>query len=92
MSAAAATSLVKLRGQPCRPLSEREEQITALFATGKGPQQIADILHLSVNTVNTHRVNAMRKLQIRTTIHLVHYALAHGLVQNKFQSGGFYGS
>lgn len=82
----------KLRGTPPAQLSAREEQITAMFAEGKGPRQIADILRLTVNTVNTHRMNVMRKLGVHTTIHLVHYALAKGLVGNKFQSEGFYGS
>ncbi len=61
-------------------LTPREKEVVKLIALGKTSREIAQILGLSVKTVNTHRNNIMRKLELRNTAGLVRYALFSGLV------------
>ncbi len=63
-----------------RQLTPREKEVVKLIALGKTSREIAQILGLSVKTVNTHRNNIMRKLEIKNTAGLVRYALFSGLV------------
>jgi len=51
--------------------SDREFEIIKLIASGQGSEQIADKLSLSVNTVNTHRRNILKKTKKSTTQDLV---------------------
>ncbi|HTX18081.1 MAG TPA: response regulator transcription factor [Bacteroidota bacterium] len=61
------------------PLTVRETEILQLVAEGKSHQQIADLLFISVRTVDTHRNNIMKKLNLHDTASLVTYALKHGI-------------
>ena len=61
------------------PLTVRETEILQLVAEGKSHQQIADLLYISVRTVDTHRNNIMKKLNLHDTASLVTYALKHGI-------------
>jgi len=61
-------------------LTTREREIFQLIADGNTNNEIADRLSISVRTVETHRANLMRKLNLRTHAHLVAYALRRGLV------------
>jgi DNA-binding CsgD family transcriptional regulator len=51
--------------------SDREFDIIKLIATGLGSEQIADRLSMSVNTVNTHRRNILKKTKKSSTHKLV---------------------
>jgi DNA-binding CsgD family transcriptional regulator len=51
-----------------------------LLASGKTYQEIADILFISVKTVDFHRANLMRKLNLSNRSELVHFAIKHGLI------------
>jgi DNA-binding NarL/FixJ family response regulator len=62
-------------------LSERERQVLRLVALGHTNQQIADMLYLSVKTVETYRARAMDKLELRSRAALVRYALQRGLLK-----------
>jgi DNA-binding NarL/FixJ family response regulator len=62
------------------PLSPRERQVVQLVAEGKSTKQIAELLHISVKTVEFHRGRVMDKLDIHDTAGLVRYAIRHGLV------------
>ncbi len=62
------------------PLSPRERQVVQLVAEGKSSKQIAELLHISVKTVEFHRGRVMDKLDIHDTAGLVRYAIRHGLV------------
>jgi DNA-binding NarL/FixJ family response regulator len=79
------------RPLPVGKLSPRETEIAALIALGRCSKEIAVSLNLAVETVETHRHNIHVKLGIKSQIFVAHYALAHGLVPNRFQSE-FYGS
>lgn len=56
-------------------LTPREKEVIKLIADGKSSREIADLLFISVRTVERHRANIMDKLQIRKTADLVKYAI-----------------
>ena len=60
-------------------LSERERETLRLVAEGNSSKEIAADLGISVRTVETHRFNIMRKLDIHSTPGLIKYALREGL-------------
>jgi DNA-binding NarL/FixJ family response regulator len=62
------------------PLTKREIEILKLIASGYSNQEIANILYISYNTVDTHRKNIMHKLAIKNTAGLVRYAIEKGLI------------
>jgi DNA-binding NarL/FixJ family response regulator len=55
-------------------LSKREKEIVALISKGLTSQEIADTINLSVLTINTHRRNILRKLNLKNTAMMVQYA------------------
>ncbi len=61
-------------------LSLREKEILQLLVAGKSNRDIADTLHLSVSTVETHRSNIFQKLHVRSLPELILYAVRKGLV------------
>jgi DNA-binding NarL/FixJ family response regulator len=56
-------------------LSDRELQIFELIGRGKSTRSIAEQLHLSVHTIETHRENIRAKLNVRNGTELVRYAV-----------------
>ena len=75
-------------GQPESPrapaspalLSPRQREVLQLIAEGRATREIAERLHLSVKTVETHRAEIMRRLDIRDIAGLTRFALRHGMV------------
>jgi DNA-binding NarL/FixJ family response regulator len=63
-------------------LSERESEVLRLIALGYSNKEIATSLSLSVKTIEVHKANAMRKLNITSRIDLVRYAIFQGWLQN----------
>jgi len=63
-------------------LTLRERQILKLIAEGKSNQKIAELLCLSVRTVEHHRANLMHKLKARSVADLVKYAMQEGYITN----------
>ncbi len=61
------------------PLSIREREILKLISEGEPNKEIADILHISKRTVETHRAKIMRKLNLKNTAELVRYAIEKGI-------------
>ena len=61
-------------------LTPRELDIVRLVAEGKSTHHIAEILHISAKTADTHRANIMRKLKFHSTTELVLYAIKNNLV------------
>ncbi len=68
----------------CEPtnLSSREFEVLELITKGMTTAQIADELHLSVHTINSHRKNILKKLNLSSPAELIVYALETGLVRN----------
>lgn len=62
-------------------LTFRERQILKLIAEGWASNKIAEHLHISTRTVETHRTNIMQKLRLHKVADLVKYAIRRGLVQ-----------
>jgi len=60
-------------------LSPREREVLQLIAEGKTSALIAESLHISVKTVETHRQQIMVKLKIRSVAELTKYAIREGL-------------
>jgi two-component system, NarL family, response regulator NreC len=56
-------------------LTERERQVLQLLAEGRTNKEVATSLDLGVSTVETHRMNLMKKLGLRNTAELVLYAV-----------------
>ncbi|MCC9066137.1 response regulator [Flavobacterium piscisymbiosum] len=61
-------------------LSAREIEIVTLISLEYSGKEISEQLFISMNTVETHRKNIMKKLQIKNTIGLVKYALKNNLI------------
>lgn len=62
-------------------LTHREREVVQQISEGKINKQIAELLHISVKTVETHRASAMQKLNLRTTADLVRYAIRNYIIQ-----------
>jgi len=61
-------------------LSEREREIFQLIAEGRSNKEIADLINLSVSTVETHRAHIMEKLDVHNTAEIVLYAVRKGVI------------
>jgi DNA-binding NarL/FixJ family response regulator len=66
--------------QDANALSRRETQIATLLAEGKSAPDIAAELHIAPSTVDVHRRNLMRKLDLHNVVELTRYAIRTGLV------------
>lgn len=61
-------------------LTSRQREILQLIAEGRTTKEIADLLYVSVKTVETHRLQLMKRLNIHDVAGLVRYAIRMGLV------------
>jgi RNA polymerase sigma factor (sigma-70 family) len=61
-------------------LTPREREILQLIAEGKSNKEIANMLHLSLYTVETHRSNILSKLNLHTVPDLILYAVRKGII------------
>ncbi|MFK7899354.1 MAG: response regulator [Cyclobacteriaceae bacterium] len=61
-------------------LSRREREILALIVNGLNSKEIAEKLGLSVRTVEVHRFNMMKKLEVKNAVELVKVAMKENLV------------
>ena len=61
-------------------LTPREREVLQLVAEGKSNKDIANLLNLSVYTVETHRSNIMEKLNLRGIPELILYAVRRGII------------
>ncbi|HEY8915602.1 MAG TPA: response regulator transcription factor [Chitinophaga sp.] len=62
------------------PLTRREKEILKLIAEEHSNQEIADMLFISLRTVETHRLNLTQKLAVKNTAGLVKEAIRRGLL------------
>ena len=60
-------------------LTAREQEVVRMLADGLTVRELASELGLSVKTVEAHKLNLMRKLDIHNRVNLVRYAVQHGL-------------
>jgi DNA-binding NarL/FixJ family response regulator len=66
---------------PAKAITDREEEILKLVAEGHTSQQIADMLVISVKTVERHRANLLQKLGLKDRLELTRYAIRVGLIE-----------
>ena len=64
---------------PFEVLSPREREVLQLLAEGRSTKEVAAYLHVSVKTVETHRLHIMRKLDMHSMAELTKYAIREGL-------------
>lgn len=67
-----------LSAETADSLTDREEQVLRLIAWGYSNKEIAAKLDISVKTAETHKSNLMKKLNLRSRIDIVRYALLKG--------------
>ena len=77
----ASTSLKPRTADGREPLTSREQTILLRLARGASNREVAEELGISVRTVETHRKNIKRKLDISSTAGLTRYAMEHGVLQ-----------
>lgn len=63
------------------PLSPREREILQLIAEGKTSREIAEILSLSIKTVQSHRTSLMQKLDLHDRGDLIKYAIQKKIIE-----------
>lgn len=66
---------------PHEQLSNREQEIMIMLASGRKVKEIAADLKLSISTVFTYRVRIFEKLKIKSNVELTHYAITNKLVE-----------
>ena len=88
LSPRAVDSMLDDRGQPLQRgrtkydlLTDREREVLKLLADGLSVKEVASRLGRSAKTVDVHKYNLMRKLDVHDRAGLVKYAIAHRLVQ-----------
>jgi two-component system response regulator NreC len=64
-----------------KQLSPRELEVFKLFAGGLSNRHIAEKLFISVRTVETHKNNIMKKIELKTTVDLVKFAIKNNIIQ-----------
>lgn len=65
---------------PVEQLTPREIDVLRLIVQGYTNRQVAEALHLSVRTVESHRSNLTSKLRLRSRLELIRYAQEHGVL------------
>ena len=78
------SELLRAHSAPPRPmdtLTEREREVLRLVAAGLSTKEIASQLDISTRTVETHRANLMRKLNLKSVALLTQFAIREGMVQ-----------
>ena len=71
--------LFSTNNSPRTELGGREREVLQLLAEGKTSKQIAKHMQISTNTVEAHRRNIMKKLNLHSIAELTKYAVRHGL-------------
>lgn len=62
-------------------LTPREREILQMLAEGKTNKEVANVLHLSVHTVDAHRGNILQKLNLHGVPEMILYAVRKGIIQ-----------
>lgn len=65
-------------------LSAREREIFDLLVDGVSVSEVANVLNISIKTVSTHKARIQKKLQVASTVEMVHYAIRHHLANGQY--------
>ena len=74
-------TMMNLGNTKTTDLTDRELQVFAGYARGKDVSEIADMLHISPRTVETHKRNIMRKLGVKNSFQLLKAAIREGIIE-----------
>jgi two-component system, NarL family, response regulator NreC len=66
---------------PYMGLTEREREILVHVARGRSTREIAEMLHISPNTVDVHRARLMQKLELHNVAEITSFAVRRGLLE-----------
>ena len=77
-----------LPSSPVEELSDRELEVFSLIGQGHGTRPIAEKLHLSVKTIESHRAHIKEKLNLHNATELVHHAIQWVQSERALGSGG----
>ncbi len=69
--------------EPYESLTDREREVLYFIAAGYTNRGIAEVLHLSVNTIHNHRTSIMDKLGLHNRMELLKYAIRKGLISEE---------
>ena len=64
-------------------LTTREKEILKLIAEGTASKEIAELLFISIHTVNNHRANIIKKLNMKKPADLTRYAMKEGYISDR---------
>jgi DNA-binding NarL/FixJ family response regulator len=81
VSEALLDSFLKRPGHAQFALTPRERGVVQLIAEGHSNKQIANVLNISLKTVETHRAAVMRKLNLSSSASLVRYAIRNKIIE-----------
>ena len=65
---------------PCETLTNREIEVLKLVAEGLTSKEIAEMLSISIRTVEHHRANLLKKLNLKNTADLIKHAIQNGFI------------
>ncbi len=68
--------------EPYASLTEREREVLIHVAQGRTTREIAEMLHISPNTVDVHRTRFMQKLDLHSIAEVTSFAIRHGLISS----------
>jgi len=74
-------SKVETKESKRKRLTNRELDVLSLVTEGKTNKEIAELLNLSISTVQTHRLHLLKKLHVHDRTQLVRYAIREGLIE-----------
>lgn len=86
MARSRANTVLKIERRPKLELSitPRQQEILRMIALGHTNREISETLEISIRTVEVHRFNLMRRLNVRNVAQLLRQALRHGLLPRNF--------
>lgn len=61
-------------------ITKREYEVLGLVASGKTNREVAELLFISIKTVETHKTNILEKLGLRNTTELIRYAIKNKII------------
>jgi DNA-binding NarL/FixJ family response regulator len=61
-------------------LSDREREVLQIIAEGRSNKEVANLLNISLTTVETHRAHILQKLEIHSVPELILYAVRKGII------------
>ena len=70
----------KPENEEVEKLSSREIEILSLWGSSYTNPEIADTLHISIRTVETHKTHIMQKLNLKTQVDLIKYAIKNNII------------